>query len=127
MLTEVRVDEGVQRRSQQKAAEKGARHAGLAESVRDWVQHLLDHNDTDVELVRRRARPPPRSALGPSGARRPWSSREAARAWARACRPAPPTGAALAAGPCRAGAAGAPSLCGEACLPGAAAGACSMH
>jgi len=66
MLTEVRVDEGVQRRSQQKAAEKGAGHVGLAESVRGWVQHLLDHNDTDVELVRHRARPPPRPALRPS-------------------------------------------------------------
>ncbi|KAK9822390.1 hypothetical protein WJX81_007759 [Elliptochloris bilobata] len=52
MLTEVRVDERAQAHGKavQPAAEKGP-DAGLAESVRSWVQHLLDRNDTDVDLV----------------------------------------------------------------------------
>ena len=53
MLTEVRVDERAQPHGDaaQPAAEKCA-DPGLAESVRAWVQHLLDRNDTDVDLVR---------------------------------------------------------------------------
>ena len=67
MLTEVRVDERAQPRGDmvQSAAEKGT-DPGLAESVRAWVQHLLDRNDTDVDLVRMApgALVPGRSAFG---------------------------------------------------------------
>ena len=53
MLTEVRVDESAQPRSNevQSDAEK-ATDPGLAEAVRSWVHRLLDRNDTNVHLVR---------------------------------------------------------------------------
>ena len=59
MLTEVRVDEGVEHQGKQRAEEErreGAekeKDVGLAESVHNWVQHLLNRNDTNVDLVRR--------------------------------------------------------------------------
>lgn len=59
MLTEVRVDEGVEHKGKQRAKEERTEGAekekdvGLAESVHNWVQHLLNRNDTNVDLVRR--------------------------------------------------------------------------